>query len=263
MDFEYSQINFKGFEQIREQLKTITRYSNMETMFYRTNDYSHSKSVFYLLKETIPKIKKIYPKFNEEKALIMAAIHDDTEIIIGDFQAGNKAKLNKEQVLELETKELNAINEMSLKYPKTINGFNYEQLLLEIFHKNTIEANIVKYLDRFDAFGESCHEIFAGNICFATQVENEYGLIELPTPYYITRFNDYETNYPLISELIESNQIPFLKKYMDLKIINIVKNKKPHTKHSLSTNTNSLEYNFWKKVLIKHNFSEKLLNKVE
>ena len=263
MDLEYSQINFKGFEKIREELEKITRYSNMETMYYRTNDISHSKNVFYLLKETMPKIRKTFPKFDEEKALVMAAIHDDAEILIGDFQAGNKAKLTSEQLEELNKKELEAIEKISQQYPKTIHNQLYKQLLLEVFHMNTIEASVVKYLDRFDAFGESCHEVFAGNTAFTTPVENEYGTIELPTPFYITRFNDYEKNYPLIVELIEKNQMPFLKKYMNIKIENIVKNKKPHTASSLLAQTNSLEYNFWKKTLIKHKLDKKLLIKIE
>jgi 5'-deoxynucleotidase YfbR-like HD superfamily hydrolase len=263
MDLEYSQINFKGFEKIREQLEKIERYSLYKPMYYRTNDKSHSKNVFYLLKEAMPKIRKTFPKFDEEKALVMAAVHDDAEILIGDFQAGNKAKLNKKELEELKQKELNAIEEMSKKYPQTIHNQNYKQLLLEVLHMNTIEATVVKYLDRFDAFGESCHEVFAGNTAFTTQVENEYGTIELPTPYYITRFNEHEKNYPLITELIEKNQIPFLKKFMNIKIENIVKNKKPHTSNSLLSQTNSLEYNFWKKTLVKHKLDKKLLLKVE
>ncbi len=43
----------------------------------------------------------------------MATIHDDVEILIGDFQAGNKAKLNKKQLEEFHKKELDAIEKMA------------------------------------------------------------------------------------------------------------------------------------------------------
>lgn len=263
MELDYENINFKGFEEVRKQLKRIERYSLYKTMFYRTNVESHSQNVFTILKELVPKIRKIYPKFDEEKALIMAAIHDDAEILIGDFQAGNKAKLSSKELEDLKDKELDAIEEISQRYPKSLNNQNYKQMLLEVVNMNTIESSVVKYLDRFDAFGESCHEVFSGNTDFTTHIENKYGKIELPTLYYIERFNNYEKNYPLIKELIESNQMPFIKKYMDIKIVNIVKNKKPHTKQTLTASTNSLEYNYWKKTLIKHNLIDKLLNKIE
>lgn len=66
-----------------------------------------------------------------------------------------------------------------------IEKYVYKDLLFESAEHSTLESMIVSYADKYDAYGEAVHEIFAGNHYFTTHVINEYG--KIPTPQ-ILRF---------------------------------------------------------------------------
>ena len=61
-----------------------------------------------------------------------------------------------------------------------IEKYVYKDLLFESAEHSTLESMIVSYADKYDAYGEAVHEIFAGNHYFTTHVINEYG--KIPTP---------------------------------------------------------------------------------
>ena len=66
----------------------ITRFSLYKVMFYRSNLFNHAWHVAWLVDEIAPFAMKKFPQFDSEKAQMLALVHDDAEIIIGDIQAG-------------------------------------------------------------------------------------------------------------------------------------------------------------------------------
>jgi 5'-deoxynucleotidase YfbR-like HD superfamily hydrolase len=83
---------FTDFKNREEDLRKITRYQNYSVMFYRTNLFTHSKRVAWLVQEMIPFAQATWQDFNGQKAKFLALVHDDQEIIMGDIPAGNKSK---------------------------------------------------------------------------------------------------------------------------------------------------------------------------
>ena len=254
-------IDFTGFNQRKENLDKIIRYHSYNPMFYRTTDYFHSIKVFYLVKTILPKVKKVFGNsFDENKALILSLVHDDAEIITGDIQSGQKAVMPKEKLEQVKEEEKTAIEKLSKKFPKTIEGYNYQELLLEIYFNNTLESQVVKYLDHIDALGEAYHEIYAGNKAFITNVIHpNWGKIELPHEYYVTRFNKYKIKYPLIEKII-SDEAPFLNFYTIPNIAEVISASTPHSKENLNKNTGNIIYDWWKNVLLNNLNDEELKN---
>ncbi len=103
----------------------------------------------------------MFPGIDIRKILILCLIHDDVEILIGDLQSVNRLKMTEEQIRAIDENEEVAIEKISEQFPETIAGYIYKDLLFEIFRKNTLEAQIVKYLDHIDGFCEALHEIYA------------------------------------------------------------------------------------------------------
>lgn len=95
------------------------------------------------------------------KILIMSLVHDDVEILTGDHQSVNRLKMTPEQIAVIDGNEEAAIRELSKQFPEKISGYNYQELLSDVFQKDTMEAQIVKYLDHIDGFCEALHEIYA------------------------------------------------------------------------------------------------------
>ncbi|MCA9495472.1 MAG: HD domain-containing protein [Nanoarchaeota archaeon] len=239
----------------RKKLKNILRYSNYKVMFYRTDVFFHSKKIFFLVREVIPYIKSKNVVFNEKKTLTMALVHDDVETIIGDFQAGNRFNMSKKELENLDNVEKVAICELAKISPKYVNGFVYEDLLLEVLNMNTIESQIVKYLDHFDAFCEAIHEIVGGNNSFLKRVINEYGEVPSPVEYYIYKFSNYKKYYPLLEKLI-GEKIPFL---LDFKLPDFQSLEIKFGEHNLDNIKKDFfyePYNWWRKILVR-NLSKK------
>jgi len=91
-------INFEGFNGRDKKLRDIIRF-NMERftpMFYRTNLLLHSQRVYLLVRDIMPVILPVYDdELNAEKALTLALIHDDAEIITGDVELYRKEIVKK------------------------------------------------------------------------------------------------------------------------------------------------------------------------
>ncbi len=239
-----------GFEDRTNLLQNIWRYNNYPVVFYRSDVWVHSKRIYCMLQELEKNLKNVYKNFNIEKALIMSLVHDDPEIITGDIVAGKKAKLNTEELQILDDDELIAVEELKRRYPNEIFGFNYSDLILEIIHKNTIEAQVVKYLDRFDALCEAVHEVRSGNVDFIIHQKSEYGELELPIEYYEKRFNNWEKNYPLLKDMISKGKIPFMiYQKIDLKKLSAQKIEYNFT--NILDSSGIEYYDWWIKILSK------------
>lgn len=236
-----------------EGLSQITRYSLYETMYYRGTILQHTKRVSALVSELSPyAIRSFGDSFDANRARLLAEVHDDPEIFIGDIQAGNKEKMSQSQADEVKALELQAIERLVDAIPTEIEGYNYHQLLQEIYSGRTLESQFVKYLDKYDAFGEALNEVYAGNVCFVTNVVNEYGTIKTPTEYYIDWFARLDKDFPELSKLFENNfPISLIPENLDFRQIAQVS--KPHTNESFSEQTGYHHYDFWKSVMVKNN----------
>lgn len=246
---DYDEIDFTWFEGREKSLKKIWRYNNFSDFYYRSNDFQHTLRVFYIINYFESDIKFIFKWIDFKKLQIMSLVHDDVEILIWDFQAWNKLKMKKEELLELDNIELLGIEKICKTNPKNIEWYNYKELLLEVFYKNTIISQIVKLFDHLDAFWEALNEYFAWNIWPTKNIKNKYWKIVLPYDYYIDRIKDHSKKYPLLDELFSLDKIPFNLNIPRIDFENLVNNYSPHTNESIKIDTWYEFYELWKNVI--------------
>lgn len=251
-------ISFEGFIGRKERLAAIPRYHVYSPMFYRSSVYDHAVRVHYLLKEALPIVQTAFEDFDTRRSLALALVHDDWEIVMGDFQAGNKALLSPDQIQDLHAQEIAAIDNIAKQFPEHLGTYRYASLLIEAFETETIESQVVKYLDRFDALGEAMHELFAGNHRFANPVTTAYGTLELPASFYLKRFNQNQRYYPLLGKLLRLNKLPFMESFPTIDERLIAKQGKPHTETSLLIPKGHPAYDWWIATLIKHLNAEQI-----
>lgn len=241
---------FKNFTGREDDLRSITRYSLYDVMFYRTNLLTHSERVAALVRAINPAAMRAFgADYDPKKAEIMAHVHDDAEIIFGDVQAGNKSRMTKEQLAAVHAAEKSAIDEIANRFPTSVGGYSYKQLLSETADKDTTEAQIVCYADKYDAMGEAMHEIYAGNQRFATNVVNEFGSIPTPLEYYADYFANVRRKLPRIGVLLDTAEAIFAPVEMP-PFREIVQNGTPHTVESLKIPTQQIHYDNWLTVML-------------
>jgi len=249
---------FKDFIGRDEMLKKVTRYSLYKTMYYRTDLVIHQKRVYWLTKELMPYFKKAFGNnLDEDRLLIMALIHDDPEIIFGDYQAGTKAKMSDAELNELDNLELEAINEISHGFPEKIGCYNYRDILVENLEVKSIEAQIRKFTDKLDGYGEALHEIFAGNLSWVVNPINEYGVIETNPQFYVRTFKEYPIRYPLMKNFYKSG-FPLYGKIKMFDYQTVAKNGSLPTLDSLKKDLGYYPYDFWKETMLKYSRSDDL-----
>ena len=246
-------IDFSGFRGREEKLRNILRY-NMERrkpMFYRTNLLIHSRRVALLLEDISSEILNVYgDDFDFRKALTLALVHDDAEIVTGDIQLYYKDRMSEEELQEVHDNELKAIKLLCSLWPSELNGFKYEGLLKNALEKNCIEAQLVSYCDKIDAICESLHEVHAGNEKF----------LEPAKAYIGRRIRDFPVKFPILGKILFGKH-PLLEFPIDLNFEEILKNGKFHTSDSLKTFSGVSQYERWKEISVEH-FGEKVLLEV-
>jgi len=187
-----------------EGLRSVKRYSLYQTIFYRTDLWTHSRRVAWIVEELIPLALEVFGEsFDSEKALALALVHDDAEIIFGDIQAGNKVKMSKKELEDIEQRERFAIEDLVKKSPSHLGRYLYRDLLIEAIEKRSLEYILVDWADKYDAYCEALHELYAGNISLTVHIENEYGKIDLPTEYYLNYFNSFQRKFPQSKALFD------------------------------------------------------------
>jgi 5'-deoxynucleotidase YfbR-like HD superfamily hydrolase len=251
---------FKDFKGREKALRNIIRWAIKPVMFYRPNLLTHGKHVYWLIKDIAPHIKKVFPKFETERALMMALVHDDPEIIVGDVQAGSKLKMTKAQLKDLNEKEEQAIDKISKRFPKKVGEYIYKDLLIEAHNKKTLEAQIVNFVDKMDAFGEALHEVFAGNILFTQKSSSEYGN-DIPTPvqFYIDFHRAHEKKVPLLTPLFATKE-SFFANPEERDFTAIANEGIVHSLESLKTQSRYFHYDLWKRIILKHADEEEIKN---
>ena len=247
----HEDINFLGFEK-REELKNIWRYSSYPDVWYRSNVWNHSIRVFYEVSSMQQEIQEVFPKIDFRKIQVLSLIHDDAEILIGDFQAGNRNHMTVSQLKEIDKQEANGIEAMRKIFPEKIEWYNYWDLLFEIYKKETLESQMVKFFDHIDAFCEALHEFFAGNDNMLHHVENEYGSIVLPVDYYIERCKQWEKYYPKLQSIFKyhfKNFSPFWLNFPRWDFEGRVWEYSVHTQDISRISTWYELYDWWKEII--------------
>ncbi len=241
---------FRNFTGRDEDLRKVTRYSLYPTMLYRTNLYTHSHRTAAFVRSLNKAASSVFGvNYDPRKAEILALVHDDAEIIFGDVQAGNKSKMTPAQLSNIHDKEIQAIDVLAERYPKKIEMYTYKDLLIESADQSTLESMIVSYADKYDAYGEALHEIFAGNHYFITPVINEYGKIPIPPEYYVSYFNKFIDMFPAILPLLELG-LPILQPFTKQDYTDTVTSGTTHTPNSLRLATSHHHYDNWRQTIL-------------
>ena len=199
---------FEALKRIPEreaELRAIPRYHIYKPMWYRTHLWTHTRRVA-IITGYIGRLvaARIGRWLDIDHAQAVAHVHDDIERIIGDVQAGNKAKMTEQQKHALERREYAAIETLAHRSPRMLGPYNYQSLMLANMRRDTLETWIIQFADKLDGFGEAMHEIFAGNATgFATIVETEFGELPLPAEFYIEYFRGFAERYPKLGFLTQ------------------------------------------------------------
>jgi hypothetical protein len=255
--FMYKDIDISVFPPERkEKLEKIYRYSFFDTMLYRSNLWMHTQRVLWLLEEVAPIAKK-HLTFDLEKARIYALVHDDAEMITGDIQAIVKLRMTTEETKKLEEEEMNAIENLIQNYPEKVHGYSYKELLEHATKKDCVEAQLVSYLDKLDAFCESLHEVYAGNISLLRSVV-----------FYSMTLPLFSIKYPDLKEFLLSKESPFTYISDQISPLEIKAEKyktfgKPHTEKTIFIDTDFPFYRKWKQIVIEKGKINWLINQKE
>ncbi len=253
----YKEIDLTLFPKEREEkLKQIYRYQYFNVMYYRSDLWMHTHRVLWLLEEIIPLAKKSI-NFDTEKARALALVHDDPEMLTGDIQAIVKLRMTKEEKDKMEEDDLRAIDELTKNYPKEVNGYNYRELLRHSAKKDCIEAKLVSYVDKIDAYCESLHDLYAGNLSLLRSVvfyANSIPLFPFKYPELKSMLESKDSTLTFITDQISPGEINF-ENYKDLS--------KPHTMESLEINNDFPFYKTWKRIVVERGHTDWLIDQKE
>jgi hypothetical protein len=254
---DFLPINLEGFDGRESALAQIKRYTLCPIMFYRTNDFIHSRRVLWHLEESVPNILDLYQKnFDVNFARTLALVHDDIEILTGDVQLYYKERMNNDELEALAKKENDAIPRIIKMYNSIANNYDYRELLTNAKDKNRLEAQFVSFFDKFDAGGEAWHEVWAGNHYFVLHAGGNQG----QKGGYVRRLNDFPEKYPAMAKFFE--QFPqYLPRPFDFK--SAAEKGKPYTGISLQKDSDYPPYERWKKTILEHEKIDALIAQLE
>lgn len=241
-----------------EAMRKLMRWSIQPIMFYRSSLHSHGKRVAYHIAHIAPLLRSTFNGFDFRRALALALVHDDAEMVTGDIQAGNKAKMTDEQLARLEEEERAAIRALAERSPARIGGYSYRELLEDILDLSTIEARVAKFLDRADAFGEGLHELYAGNVQLTKHVVNEWGVIPRFYELYGKKLPEMLETFMGLSALKDSH--PFFSEPVNYAWEEMVLTRAPHARESLATPTGHPQYDEWKRAVLSSGDEEEIEN---
>lgn len=262
MDTQSPFTAFRLFTGREEGLERQGRYSIFKTMWYRTNDLIHSRRIAWLMMDVLPYAELVYgTEFDPVKALLLAICHDDAEILTGDPQAGHKAIMTPEERALLKQKELRAIDTLSAGFPKMVEGYVYRDLLLEAAHPTSLEAQVMKWCDKFEGLAEAMHEVFAGHVRWAQPHEiSQWGQPPTPFELYIPYLNaiDDET-YPALEPLLATEH-PLFATIPMIDFEAAAREGSPHTRASLAQPVGYAPYDIWRENFLRRASEEEIRN---
>lgn len=233
-----------AFTERSTPLQNIFRFSMIKPFYYASSVWLHEIRVSLLVVELAKIALELGVMINTEKARLTALVHDDAEIVMGDIQQGHKQYMTPQQLQEVDMQEAAAIKKLAQSSPLRLGGFLYEDLLTDVLHKTSLEAQLISYADRVDAYCESLHELFGGNI-----------LAVYPVLTYDRLLATYPNKFPDLQTLFAYKDSP-LTNYKQVLKTDIIDRSlaahlnKPHTKESILLSTNYTVYNIWKNLIL-------------
>lgn len=260
----YPIIDFSGFNGRNERLEGVIRYSAYVPMFYRSNLLTHTKRLLWMLEDIIPTIQEQASDFNVPLARTMVLVHDDHEMdsTLGDVQFGFKLRMNAKEKSELKIAEERARRTVASWFPETINGFRYLDVMEQYEHQDgtQLEPAVAKWLDKFDAFGEALHELYAGNASFATAAK---GMATDPVRSYLAVFRNFAREYPIMEKILENKKHPLCIVPLDIDPDTIWRGRMLHTSENIFQDKGYLPYDTWRNSIISRDGVAILVTKKE
>ncbi len=247
----YRNVLFAGFEGRFKELRKVKRWNTFDFMIYRTNLEDHHEMVVWAVQEILSDVRKVFPIYadplQEARTLTLGMIHDDLETVMkrGDLSAFLKWKMTPAEQKELEDEEVRAVEDLAAKYPATLNGFCYRDLLYESMRKRSIASQVVSYADKAVGFGEALHELYAGNKSFILDEKENNS----PALSYVERLRAKE-KWPLLGPLFACDH-PFFSVDPNMDPEKIAENGSLHTTSSIVQPTENKFYNCWREMVMK------------
>lgn len=236
----------KGFPRWRKQkLQKIKRFRAFTVFYYRSSVWLHHLRVAALIEESANAIAKLLKGADVMKTWTAAHFHDDCEMVTDDIPLFIKEAMAPDEKAELKKVEESVALDFAKQFPKTINGYSYHELLLGAIHKHTLEARVVSYFDKLDAYCESLHEDFAGNYS-----------AKYPVMDYALRIVKLQEEFEDLAPLFSQKDIPLLNIHLraNHRVIayeNYLALGKPHTPLSIQKETEFPFYNAWRSVVLR------------
>ncbi len=235
-----------------EALRRVTRWQLYPVMYYRTDLLTHSRRLSWHVRAAAPVLRELFgDAFDIERAIAVALVHDDHEVVLGDVQLANKLRMTPEQMAKLETAERRAIDQTAARFPAQLGRYTYRDLLLEKLELYTLESQVVTYLDKWEGYNEALHEVYGGNIVFVTPQTNHLGTHPIGTTVYTKVLNEFAQKFPQTAPLFSSNQ-PMFSRPPQLDYEDINQHSSPHTPTSLRQPTGHPHYDAWRDILAEY-----------
>ncbi len=179
------------------------------------NVFSHQLRLFQILKELtyffniINQERPEWDKIDLKYALNLASIHDDTEWVnpFKDIPTIIKISLSdkaKEILDEVEIACIEILSKNQSDHLKIESTEDLKSKYLDSLNKNSMEWQLVSYLDKVDWFMYCVHEIFAWNKQFLSPFQDYVR--------FLTEIRDNKSKYPKIRYLIDGDKNDFEKK---------------------------------------------------
>jgi 5'-deoxynucleotidase YfbR-like HD superfamily hydrolase len=239
LQMEFQNISLSDFIGREDELKKIKRFLKYPTMFYRTDLVIHTERVLAIAEELLPLAIKTLDNFDPELVRVLALVHDDAEIVTGDVQLYDKLRMTSEQLAQLDKEEEKALELLAKRFPEKINGYVYKEVLKLPIKKEKVEAQFISLCDKLDAYGESFHEIYAGNRYFINPCETYVDLL---------MEGKFASKFPLLSPLFKEKHILLTPAFPNYDYEKILAFGKLHTEESIEIDTGNPIYEFWKMI---------------
>ncbi len=252
LDTLYTEL-FRNFVGRDEALKKVKRYGNYPVVLYRSSLYEHCRRMVFLLQYVEHEIKAAGLDF--DRLIVMAFVHDDVEIVIGDIVAGDKAVMSSAQLQEVADAESRAIDVLGERFPTSVGSYRYADLLHEAHDMKTSEAWLLKYIDRFDAFGEALHEVHAGNATMTESIISQYGKNPTPFDFYIEYLSSFSGKNPQLSQFF-INPVGIFKSPEIVDFLAIARQGKLHAKENFEARSPYEPYWLWKQSVLRFGSAE-------
>ena len=209
----------------------------------------HGHRLMWMIEDIAKEVQTVFPSFDKTRAQLMALIHDDLEIVMGDVQLNDKLAMTPEEKHALDQTENAAMNEIASRFPEYIGQYTYKELLTQYnqIDIHDVEAIVVKYCDKMDGYCEALHELHAGNSMFATPLHTN----TIPTDVYPSILQSFEKTFPLFAK-VRNLSHPLFSFPQSIDVSDTVAHGFLHSPSSIQKTTGVTHYDTWRDITQKY-----------